>query len=175
MKIKELAVKKIFKYVLVCLILITLTSIYVGCSNKISTNTLPPSSTQTNPVETNPSPNPPIVKQPTSTETEKPVTQSFKDYIKSLGKPVIVDFGSTSCIPCKMMEPILEELKLNYSDKFETIFVNVTKDIEKAREFGINVIPTQIFFDEKGEEFYSHIGFFSKEEILNIFHSMGFP
>lgn len=162
MEIKELIVKKILKYSLVCLILFTLTSVYVGCTNKISnpTDIKPPSNT---PIE---NPSPPVV-------TENQNKQSLSDYIKSLNKPVIVDFGSTGCVPCKMMEPILEELKLNYSDKFETIFVNVTKDIETTRKFGINVIPTQIFFDATGKELYRHIGFFSKEEILSTFESYG--
>lgn len=156
--------KKILNYSLVCLILFALTSVYLGCANKM-----------TNPIEVPPLSTPPPVDQPSSTEPEKPSTQSLSDYIKSLGKPVIVDFGSTSCIPCKMMEPILEELKLNYSNNFETIFVNVTKDIETTREFGVNVIPTQIFFDADGIELYRHIGFFSKEEILNTFKSYGIP
>lgn len=108
-----------------------------------------------------------------NTELEIFYTGSLKDYIKSLGKPVIIDFGSTGCIPCKMMEPILQELSKNYSDKFETIFVNVAKDTKGTQEFGINVIPTQIFFDADGNELYRHIGFFSKEEILNTFESYG--
>jgi thioredoxin 1 len=164
MEIKEFIVKKILKYSLVCLILFALASVYLSCANKM-----------TNPIEVPPPSIPPPVDQPSSTEPEKPSTQSLSDYIKNLGKPVIVDFGSTSCIPCKMMEPILEELKLNYSNNFETIFVNVTKDIETTREFGINVIPTQIFFDATGKELYRHIGFFSKEEILNTFKSYGIP
>lgn len=164
MRESKFTVKKMLKYSLVCLILFALASIYLGCANKMTT-----------PIEVPPPSTSPPIDKPSSTEPEKPSTQSLSDYIKNLSKPVIVDFGSTSCIPCKMMEPILEELKLNYSNKFETIFVNVTKDIETTREFGINVIPTQIFFDATGKEFYRHIGFFSKEEILNTFKSYGIP
>lgn len=108
-----------------------------------------------------------------NTELEISYTGSLKDYIKNLGKPVIIDFGSTGCVPCKMMEPVLQELSKNYSDKFETIFINVAKDTKGTQEFGINVIPTQIFFDAEGKELYRHIGFFSKEEILNTFESYG--
>lgn len=108
-----------------------------------------------------------------NTELEISYTGSLKDYIKNLGKPVIIDFGSTGCIPCKMMEPVLQELSKNYSDVFETIFINVAKDTKGTQEFGINVIPTQIFFNSDGKELYRHIGFFSKEEILNTFESYG--
>lgn len=162
MNVKEFNLKKVLKYFLLFLILSVSASICLNCTNKINNST-----------KVQPLPNTPVVDQSSKTETEKPATQSLKDHIKNLHKPVIVDFGSTGCIPCKMMEPILEDLNLNYSDKFETIFINVSKDIKATREFGINVIPTQIFFDEKGEEFYRHIGFFSKEEILNIFKSHG--
>jgi len=60
---------------------------------------------------------------------------------------------------------------LNYNDQFETIFVNVAQDNAKTSEFGITVIPTQVFFDASGKELYRHIGFFSKEEIFNTFKS----
>ena len=93
----------------------------------------------------------------------------FYDSIVALKKPVLVDFGSTGCIPCKLMEPILEDLKQNYSDRFETIFVHVQTEPEKIKEFGIQIIPTQIFFDANGKEILKHVGFFSKEEILQTF------
>lgn len=93
----------------------------------------------------------------------------FYQSILALQKPVLVDFGSTGCAPCKLMEPILEDLKQNYSHQFETIFVHVQSEPEKMKEFGVQVIPTQIFFDGNGKEIYKHVGFFSKEEILQIF------
>jgi thiol-disulfide isomerase/thioredoxin len=95
---------------------------------------------------------------------------------EALGIPRMIDFGSTMCIPCKEMEPILEELQIEYKDRLLIEFIDVTKNQDKSREYGINVIPTQIFFDEEGKEFFRHIGFFSKEDILKTFtdHSLEF-
>ena len=71
------------------------------------------------------------------------------------------------------MEPILEELQIEYKDRLLIEFIDVTKDQEKSRKYGISVIPTQIFFDEEGNEFFRHIGFFSKEDILKTFTDHG--
>ena len=52
-----------------------------------------------------------------------PLSKPFYEYIANLDKPVLVDFGASSCTPCKLMEPILKDLQTSYSDQFETIFV----------------------------------------------------
>jgi thioredoxin 1 len=92
---------------------------------------------------------------------------------EALGIPRMIDLGSTMCIPCKEMEPILEELQIEYKDRLLIEFIDVTKNQDKSRKYGVNVIPTQIFFDEEGKEFFRHIGFFSKEDILKTFTDHG--
>ena len=87
--------------------------------------------------------------------------------------PRLIDLGADKCIPCKMMAPILEELKEEYAGRFEVLFIDVWKNPQKAREYGIRVIPTQIFYDAEGNEFYRHVGFFSKEDILKTFREKG--
>lgn len=87
--------------------------------------------------------------------------------------PKLIDLGADKCIPCKMMAPILEELKQEYAGKLEVIFFDVWKDPKKGREYGIRVIPTQIFYDTHGNEFYRNVGFFSKEDILKTFREKG--
>ena len=77
----------------------------------------------------------------------------------------MLDFGSVTCIPCKMMAPILEELKVEYKGRAEIIFINVSKDQSQTKRFKVLVIPTQIFYDRHGEEVYRHSGFYSKEEM----------
>ena len=86
----------------------------------------------------------------------------------------LVDLGSKTCIPCKMMAPILEELRDEYDGKLDIIFIDVRENPEEAQEYGIRVIPTQIFYDANGKEFFRHEGFFSKEEILQTFKNAGF-
>ncbi|MFH1476626.1 MAG: thioredoxin family protein [Verrucomicrobiota bacterium] len=87
--------------------------------------------------------------------------------------PRLVDLGAHSCIPCKMMAPLLEELKKEYAGVFKTEFIDVWKDPEPGRKYGIRVIPTQIFFDAEGRELFRHEGFFGKEDILAKWKELG--
>jgi thioredoxin 1 len=87
--------------------------------------------------------------------------------------PRLVDLGADKCIPCKMMAPILEELKKDYDGTINVEFIDVWKSPEKAKEYGITIIPTQIFFDASGRELFRHEGFFSKEDILGKWKEFG--
>ena len=87
--------------------------------------------------------------------------------------PRLLDLGAGKCIPCKMMEPILEELSEEYADQFEVEFIDVWKNRKAAREYGIKLIPTQIFFDASGTELFRHEGFYSKEQILAKWKELG--
>ena len=70
---------------------------------------------------------------------------------KYLGdKPAIVDFYADWCGPCKMVAPILEELSKEYAGKIYIYKVNVDKEPELARDFGIQSIPTIWFVPMKG-------------------------
>jgi thioredoxin 1 len=77
----------------------------------------------------------------------------------------MVDLGAKTCIPCKMMAPILEEMKGEYQGRAEVIFLDVWEDPSQGKRFGIMSIPTQIFFDKHGKEVYRHTGFMDKEKI----------
>ena len=87
--------------------------------------------------------------------------------------PRLVDLGSDQCIPCKMMAPILEELQSEYGASFTVEVIDVRKNRAAASEYGIRVIPTQIFYDASGGELFRHEGFFSKEEILAKWEELG--
>ena len=89
------------------------------------------------------------------------------------GLVTMIDLGAKKCIPCKMMAPILEELKKEYDGKASIIFIDVWKDPEQARKYGIRAIPTQIFFDKNGMEVYRHVGFMNKEAIVGQLEKMG--
>lgn len=87
--------------------------------------------------------------------------------------PFMIDLGATSCIPCKMMAPILEDLSETKSDYFDVIFYDVWEDRSKGQQFGIRAIPTQIFFSAQGEELYRHEGYFSRKQILDKWRELG--
>ncbi len=89
------------------------------------------------------------------------------------GLPRMVDLGADKCIPCKMMAPILEELQQTHADKVSIEFIDVWKNEGAGQEYGVRVIPTQIFFDANGKELFRHEGFYSKEDILGKFKELG--
>jgi thioredoxin 1 len=87
--------------------------------------------------------------------------------------PRLVDLGSTTCIPCKMMAPVLEELQKEYAGRLDVSFIDVRKIPDAASHFKIRVIPTQIFYDPNGQEQYRHEGFLSKQDILAKWKELG--
>ena len=78
----------------------------------------------------------------------------------------VIDLGATKCIPCKMMAPILSELKKEYEGQAVIVFLDVREHPPWAKQFGIKSIPTQIFFDNDGQEIFRHEGFFDKKSIV---------
>jgi thioredoxin 1 len=87
--------------------------------------------------------------------------------------PRLVDLGAGKCVPCKMMAPILDELKTAYAGKLEVVFVDVWENQQAGEQYGIRVIPTQIFYDAAGKELFRHEGFFGKEDILAKWKELG--
>jgi thioredoxin 1 len=88
--------------------------------------------------------------------------------------PRLVDLGAGACIPCKKMKPILDELRVTYAARFEVVFIDVWEHPEEAEPYGIQLIPTQIFYAPDGEELFRHEGFFSREDILAKWAELGF-
>lgn len=89
--------------------------------------------------------------------------------------PRLVDVGADKCIPCKMMAPILDELKKEYAGVLEVEFVDVWKNPNEARKYNIKGIPTQIFYSASGKELGRHMGFINKEDILKTFEELKVP
>lgn len=102
----------------------------------------------------------------TSPATERPVAEST-------ALPRLLDLGADKCVPCKMMAPILEEMKLTYEGILTVEFIDVWKDPTAATPYGIRVIPTQIFFSAEGTELFRHEGFISREDILAKWRELG--
>ena len=90
--------------------------------------------------------------------------------------PKLVDIGAKTCIPCKKMAPILEELASDYAGKFDVEFIDVSVDanVARAEKYKIKLIPTQIFLDPSGKELWRHQGFLGKEAILGKWRELGY-
>lgn len=100
----------------------------------------------------------------TSTVVASPATASL---------PRLVDLGRETCIPCKMMMPVLAELRKEYAGRLNVEFVNTEENPDEAVKYGIKLIPTQIFFDADGKELFRHEGFFAKDDILAKWKELG--
>jgi len=87
--------------------------------------------------------------------------------------PMLVDLGKGTCIQCKKMKPILDELKIEYQGKAIVRVIDLRYEPREARKYGIRLIPTQIFFDAEGNEVYRHVGFMDKKSIKMKFAEMG--
>jgi thioredoxin 1 len=90
-----------------------------------------------------------------------------------LGIPRLVDVGAGKCIPCKLMAPILEELKQEFAGRLRIDFVDVWVNPTAGEPYKIEMIPTQIFYDAEGKELFRHVGFFGREDILGKWKELG--
>lgn len=116
--------------------------------------------------------------------------------LKSYGIPIIIDFGSESCIPCKEMAPVLKALNKELQGKVIIKFVDVWKYQTLADGYPVSVIPTQIFIDANGNPytpkdadalkmkiitageskvhtFTAHEGGVTKEQLMSVLKEMG--
>ncbi len=86
-----------------------------------------------------------------------------------------IELGSVNCIPCRMMQPIMEELEESFPLDLRVLFYDVStqEQAHYAHEYNIRVIPTQVFLDEHGDEFFRHEGFFPYEQIVEILSRQG--
>ena len=88
-------------------------------------------------------------------------------------RPKLVDLGADKCIPCKMMAPILQELMKEYAGRMDVEFIDVWKNEGAGKQYGIKLIPTQIFLAATGKELFRHEGFYGKEDILAKWKELG--
>ncbi len=109
-----------------------------------------------------------ITVQPPESNTEEELKQALIS-----GKPVLVDFGANSCVPCRQLRPVLKEIRTEYSDKAKILVIDVYKYQNLAREHKVMLIPTLIFFDSQGKEVFRHVGILEKEKIVAKLKEIG--
>lgn len=86
-----------------------------------------------------------------------------------------IELGSVNCIPCKKMQPVMKSIETKYAGQIQVVFHDVWTDEGKpfASQYGIQLIPTQIFVDAAGKEIMRHEGFFPEGEIDAFLQSHG--
>jgi thioredoxin 1 len=122
----------------------------------------------------------PSTTSPSAADTSAPAAATYpvtgivsQPSIAPRALPRLVDLGADKCIPCKMMEPVLEGLRQEYVDRLRVEFYDVWKNPQIGRQHGIRVIPTQMFFGKDGKELWRHEGFLGKDDILAKWKELG--
>ncbi len=111
-------------------------------------------------------------KQSSASDTS---SKSEKDVETDSLLVTFIELGSVKCIPCRMMQPIMDEIKEEYPEQVKVVFHDVWTPVGRpyAVQYGIRAIPTQIFLDKDGNEYFRHEGFFPKEELVEVLKKQG--
>jgi thioredoxin 1 len=85
----------------------------------------------------------------------------------------VVDIGTEKCVPCQLMAKMMTELGVAYRGRAAFVFIDVWKHREVMEVYGIDRMPTQIFYDQEGEEVFRHEGFMTKRAIIEKLEKLG--
>jgi thioredoxin 1 len=88
--------------------------------------------------------------------------------------PRLLDLGAGKCASCKAMTVVLDEMKGSFAGQLIVEFIDVWEDEGASEEYGIRMIPTQIFFDAEGNELFRHEGFYGREDMLAKWSELGY-
>jgi len=108
----------------------------------------------------------------------KPKQDTGKETTMQEGKAIKVTFielGSVNCIPCKKMRPVMDSIEKKYSKQVKVVFHDVWTEAGApyGQKYGIESIPTQVFLDENGKEYFRHVGFFPEEDVVTVLKMKG--
>ncbi len=110
-----------------------------------------------------------------SNVNEKSMAAASETENKNELKVTFVELGSENCVPCRMMKPVIEKVEIQYKNQVKVIFHDVwtTEGRTAGAKYVIRVIPTQVFLDNDGKEYFRHEGFFPFEEVDKILKQKG--
>lgn len=105
------------------------------------------------------------IKQDKKSTPVQEVTQVVVEY-----KVTFIELGSVRCIPCREMQPIMKSIEEKYGSQVKVVFYDVWTPLGKpmADKYNVQLIPTQVFLDANGKEFFRHEGFFSEEGLIKV-------
>ena len=161
---------KIGKIVIVAALAIVVGMVVVAKQDKSSPTT---TAVKNAPCICAPADFPPVSSPESSAESSKEIKEIKKEVQAVEKLPRLLDLGASKCIPCKMMAPILEDIKKEYDGRLKVVFIDVRDNPDAGREYKIRIIPTQIFYDASDKEMFRHEGFMSKKDILAKWKDLG--
>jgi thioredoxin 1 len=108
----------------------------------------------------------------------KPKQDRGKETTMQVGNAIKVTFielGSVNCIPCKKMRPVMDSIEKKYSKQVKVVFHDVWTEAGApyGQKYGIESIPTQVFLDANGKEYFRHVGFFPEEDVVTVLKMKG--
>jgi len=108
--------------------------------------------------------------QPKTSVAEESFTKNETIY-----KVTFIELGSVRCIPCQMMQPVMKSIEQKYGKQVKVVFHDIWTEAGApyAKQYRIEAIPTQVFLDESGKEYFRHVGFFPEEELIKILIQKG--
>jgi thioredoxin 1 len=85
-------------------------------------------------------------------------------------KVTFVEIGAARCIPCKAMQPIMKAVEDEYQGQVKVLFHDVWTQQGRmdAEKYNIRMIPTQVFLDKNGKEYFRHEGYFPKDDLVKV-------
>jgi len=89
------------------------------------------------------------------------------------GKLAFLELGSVGCKPCDAMVPVLDAVRRDYGDRVEVTFHDVRKNPAVGKQWGVILIPTQVFLDVSGKEYFRHEGYLALEEVVKALKQGG--
>lgn len=104
----------------------------------------------------------------TQDKNPRPMAEQGKNAV--IYKVTFIELGSVRCIPCQQMQPIMKSVREKYGTQVNVVFHDVWTEAGApyAQKYGIKAIPTQVFLDETGKEYFRHVGFFPEEELIKM-------
>ena len=102
-------------------------------------------------------------------------TQSVQKQEEGKYKVTFIELGSVRCIPCQKMQPIMKSIEEKYPEQVNVVFHDIWTSEGKpyANKYNVKVIPTQVFLDENGKEYFRHEGFFPEKELVKVLKKNG--
>ena len=90
-------------------------------------------------------------------------------------KVTFIELGSVGCIPCRQMQSVMESIESRYGNEVKIEFHDVWTESGKpfGVKYGIESIPTQVFLDQTGKEYFRHVGYFPEAELVKVLQQKG--
>jgi thioredoxin 1 len=115
------------------------------------------------------------LQEETTTTSRESANFNDERHLEAGYKVTFIELGSVKCIPCMKMQIIMEEIEQEFGDQVKIVFYDVWTPQGKpyAQQYAIHVIPTQVFLDREGNEYFRHEGFFPKEKLISVLRLKG--